>query len=389
MIASIIINNYNYGGFLKEAIDSALNQTYPNTEVIVVDDGSTDNSKDIIATYENRVIPVNKKNGGQGSTFNAGFEVSNGKVIYFLDSDDILLPTAVERSIPFFNNPEVVKVHWPLWIVDKGGKKTGDIKPTKALPEGDFSDVILKGGPTSCISSPTSGNAWDRRFLEKVFPVPEDVDYYKICADEYLYTLAPVFGKLKKISEPQGFYRLHGKNIYSGKSFSEKLQFELKGREQQCSVLSKILTKFGFSIELELWKKNSWFHRLDHAVKEISSIVPEGDTFILIDDDTWGAQEIFSDIHAIPFIEKEGYYIGPPDDDETAILELERLRIIGADFLIFGWSSFWWLEEFQIFKEYLRTKFKCVHEDDDIIVFDIHLRSFKKTRNQNRDLSNR
>jgi len=61
-----IINNYNYGRFLKEAIDSGLNQTY-HVEVIVVDDGSTDNSQEIITSYGNRIIPVLKKNGGHFS----------------------------------------------------------------------------------------------------------------------------------------------------------------------------------------------------------------------------------------------------------------------------------------------------------------------------------
>ena len=98
-LASIIINNYNYGVFLREAVDSALNQTYLNTEVIVVDDGSTDRSREIIASYGDQIIPVLKGNGGQASAFNAGFAASRGEVVFFLDSDDILLPTA-EKTLP-------------------------------------------------------------------------------------------------------------------------------------------------------------------------------------------------------------------------------------------------------------------------------------------------
>ena len=70
--ASIIINNYNYGHFLGHAINSALDQDYPNVEVIVVDDGSTDHSQRVIASFK-EVIPVYKKNAGQASCFNAGF----------------------------------------------------------------------------------------------------------------------------------------------------------------------------------------------------------------------------------------------------------------------------------------------------------------------------
>src|SRR5437870_11095985 len=95
--ASIIITSYNYGRFLAEAIDSALAQTYPATEVIVVDDGSTDHSRELVLGYGDRIRAVLKENGGQASAFNAGFNVSRGDVLFFLDSDDLLLPSAVEQ----------------------------------------------------------------------------------------------------------------------------------------------------------------------------------------------------------------------------------------------------------------------------------------------------
>src|SRR5687768_1406781 len=122
---SIIISSYNYGHFLREAIDSALNQTHANTEVIVVDDGSTDNSREIIASYRDRIIPVLKENGGMASVWNAGFAVSRGDVILFLDADDILLPTAMEEAVKLFDGSGVAKVHWPIWEVDRQGNKTG------------------------------------------------------------------------------------------------------------------------------------------------------------------------------------------------------------------------------------------------------------------------
>src|SRR2546427_6650222 len=98
-LASIIVNNYNYGRFLREAVDSALNQTYRNTEVIVVDDGSTDDSREIIADYRNLILPVMKQNGGQTSALNEGFSRSRGEVVIFLDSDDTLFPRALENAV--------------------------------------------------------------------------------------------------------------------------------------------------------------------------------------------------------------------------------------------------------------------------------------------------
>src|SRR4029453_4274434 len=135
-LGSIVIDNYNYGQFVGEAIDSALGQTYPHTEVVVVDDGSTDNSQEIIRAYGSPVRAIFKENGGQGSAFNSGFAASRGDIGRFLDSDEGLLPTALEKAGPPFDKGDVVKVHWPLKMVDEQCRPTGQLCPGPVLPEG-------------------------------------------------------------------------------------------------------------------------------------------------------------------------------------------------------------------------------------------------------------
>jgi glycosyltransferase involved in cell wall biosynthesis len=98
-LVSILVSNYNYGDFVAEAIESALAQTYTNCEIIVVDDGSTDSSRETINHFAGRIIPVFKSNGGQASAFNAGFARARGNIICFLDSDDLFLPTKVEQVV--------------------------------------------------------------------------------------------------------------------------------------------------------------------------------------------------------------------------------------------------------------------------------------------------
>ena len=80
-LVSILVSNYNYGGFVAAAIESALAQTYTNCEIIVVDDGSTDSSREIINQFAGRIVPVFKSNGGQASAFNAGFARARGSII--------------------------------------------------------------------------------------------------------------------------------------------------------------------------------------------------------------------------------------------------------------------------------------------------------------------
>lgn len=97
---TVVIPIYNVERFLKEAIESAINQTYKNLEIILVDDGSTDNSGGICDEYlkmDDRIKVIHKQNGGLSTARNAALEIYTGKYIMFLDSDDFLEPDAVEK----------------------------------------------------------------------------------------------------------------------------------------------------------------------------------------------------------------------------------------------------------------------------------------------------
>src|SRR5436305_1267238 len=90
----IVVNNYNYEAYVRQAVDSACAQEYPSANVIVVDDGSTDGSRDVLAAYGDEIDLVLKENGGQASALNAGFARCRGQAVIFLDADDVLAPNA-------------------------------------------------------------------------------------------------------------------------------------------------------------------------------------------------------------------------------------------------------------------------------------------------------
>ena len=211
-LVSIIINNYNYGQFLRDAITSALNQTYLHTEILVVDDGSTDNSQEIITSHGNQIIAVFKENGGQASAFNAGFAVSRGEIVIFLDADDYLFHHAVEQIVAVWK-PGISKVHYWLEVVDNLGKPLGFSYPQGEAPlaSGDVWRDLLKGGGYT--TTPTSGNAIDRVALAQVLPMPEAE--FRISADGYLATLIPFYGQVLSIEEALGAYRIHGNNQWA------------------------------------------------------------------------------------------------------------------------------------------------------------------------------
>jgi glycosyltransferase involved in cell wall biosynthesis len=374
---SVIIGNYNYGRFLAEAIDSALGQDYPRTEVVVVDDGSTDHSREVIAGYGDRIVPVLKENGGMGSTYNAGLPRSRGEVILFLDADDLLLPSAAAEAVKALSDSTVVKAHWPLVEVDETGRRTGAFVPRQPLAEGDFREATLAAGPDCYLSPPTSGNAWSRRFLEAVLPLPESE--YRQHADAYLVTLAPLFGTVRRVAAPQALYRIHGGNDYASRPTHEKNRRNLEIFDRRCAVLATRLARQGVSVDPETWKARNpyytWMRRLADATEDLSRTIPPGCSVILADEDQWadrwGGSGLLEGRRVIPFLERDGQYWGPPPDDAVAVAELERLRRSGADFFAVGWPAFWWLEHYAGLHRQLRAHFPCVLENDRLIVFDL------------------
>jgi glycosyltransferase involved in cell wall biosynthesis len=367
--ASVIISSYNYGRFLRAAIDSALMQTYRHTEVIVVDDGSSDQSREIIASYGDRITPLFKPNGGQASALNAGYALCRGEVILFLDSDDALLPTAAENVLPAFCTLETVKVHWKLRVIDEAGRPTGQLRPHFALPEGDLrEDRIRNGVPYHGDWPATSGNAWSRRLLDRILPIPEAE--FRTCPDIYLSVLAPVFGLIRRLDEPQSCYREHGRNHWDAVSLGDFVAL----LDRSFVALRSHLESMGCRVSMAPWQRTSWAHQVHQAKQELTATIPEGERFVLVDQDEL-RPEMGAGVGMIPFLERDGEYWGPPLDGASALREFERLRRSGAGFMVFAWPAFWWLGHYEALTRHLRTNFRCVLENERVVVFDLHGRA--------------
>jgi glycosyltransferase involved in cell wall biosynthesis len=373
-VASIIITNFNYGRFLSEAIESALSQTYPDTEVIVVDDGSTDNSREVIERFAGRVRPVMKENGGQASAFNAGFEASRGEVIVFLDADDYLLPGAVEEACRLLADPEVVRVQWPLRVIDEQGRPTGRVRPSNPLDEGDLRDQVIRYGPYGYNTSPTSGSAWARSFIGRIYPIGECGD--KHGADAHLNVLAPIYGRIVKIEHPVTCYRIHGSNFSGGRPVIDKVKHDLKIYDYYCEVFVEHLKNQGAVKDIgewKEWKEGSpyylWHLNVIETGEELTNLIPRGAVYILAGQDELGLSSWLEGRFCLPLTERDGQYWGPPMDGEAALLELEAKRESGAKYIVFTSSSFWWLDYYPELNEHLAAKHQCVLRNERVIVY--------------------
>jgi glycosyltransferase involved in cell wall biosynthesis len=203
MRISIVINNYNYRHFVGQAIESALAQGHADVDVVVVDDGSTDGSVEVIRAYADRITFIEQANGGQGSAYNAGLQHASGDVVIFLDADDWLFPHAAARVAAAWR-PEVSKVQFSLAVVNRAGQPLGRQVP-RHLHDRQALALLREFGTYG--SPPGSGNAYCARFLRQVMPM--DVAVWRTAADSVPILLAPAYGELVSLPEPLGAYRLH------------------------------------------------------------------------------------------------------------------------------------------------------------------------------------
>jgi glycosyltransferase involved in cell wall biosynthesis len=375
VLVTVLINNYNYGRFLRECIASALNQTYAEMEVVVVDDGSTDDSVDIIREFGTSLVPVLKQNGGQASAYNAGFRVSRGDVVCFLDSDDTLYPDAVERALSRFDEDKTAaKIQWPLRVTDSAGQPTGLLSTKRQPPEGDLREMIIREGPFYDADLHT-GALYARWLLNRIFPVPEGP--YRNGADVYVTTLAPVFGSILNLAEPLGTYRHHNSNNYAGQSLDDaRIRNYIRRFDANCEALKEHLGKMNLPADRERWKQLNfnylWPSRLLAAKRDIADLLPAGNSYILVDGLEWGGDQLIEGRRALPFIERNGMYWGAPADEQTAIEELERLRIEQeASVIFFWWTTFWWMNEYPGLFSHLRRRYPQILNTDYLLAFDL------------------
>lgn len=185
---SVIIPTFNRAQLVGKAIASAINQTYKHTEIIVVDDGSSDGTQDVVASFGDSVKYVFKPNEGVASARNLGIKISTGDLVAFLDSDDEWLPEKLEKQLAYLNNhPDYGMVLCDYYFKDSNHKITGKSDRRKNIrQDGDIlADVLLATSlvpPTVLVK---------RKVLEDVgcfdenLKTAEDLDLHLRIAEKY------------------------------------------------------------------------------------------------------------------------------------------------------------------------------------------------------------
>lgn len=242
---SVLIDTYNHERFIEKAIVSVLEQDFPaaDREIIVVDDGSTDRTPEIVKKFEPRVRLLRKENGGQASAFNAGIPECKGEIVAFLDGDDWWAQQKLARvSQAMAADPSVGIVGHGIVNVQRDGREQAE-----TLREGfHFQANTIEGARLlrrrgSFLG--TSRMTIRAELLRRIGPVPETIE---IQADEYLFTLAAVLEGAQILPEALTYYRLHEANSFQIASHDlQKLRRKQKSLAILASSLSKQLEKLG------------------------------------------------------------------------------------------------------------------------------------------------
>jgi hypothetical protein len=165
-------------------------------------------------------------------------------------------------------------------------------------------------------------------------------------------------------------YRQHGQNNTTHIFADEKLRL----LALSATTLARHLASQGVCVTPELWNGSyqSWLRQINMLAQELTSILQPADPYVLVDGDEIRTQ-FLGGRKAIPFLECQGTYWGPPPDDATGIQEVKRLRQAGAKLIVFAWPAFWWLDHYFLLEQYLRSTFPCLLENEQLVVFDLRL----------------
>lgn len=201
---AVIITCYNYQAYVIEAINSVLSQEFRDCELVVIDDGSTDNSWEAIQTTGARAFQI--ANGGQLAACVYGLERTTAPFVLFLDADDALVPGSLQTIVSHLDDT-VAKLQFPMYRIDGDGNRLGEAGWMfgASRRRDELMAEVLETGVYK--TPPTSGNVFRRDLCD----VLKGVDYDR-AVDGVILFAAPFFGDVVSLAEPHGLYRIHGLN---------------------------------------------------------------------------------------------------------------------------------------------------------------------------------
>lgn len=244
---TVLIDAYNYGRYVEEAVSSALAQDFPvaEREILVVDDGSTDDTAARLRKFGNAIRYMYKANGGQASAFNYGLANARGEIVALLDADDVWLPQKLARLREVFDqNPQAGMAYHRLYWWDDANETAADpyfIPVSGRVPENRSALLQYPIASTSCL-------AFRRTELMRLLPVPETL---RSQADAFLTALVIFIAPIVAVADYLGKYRLHATNLFqtaAAKPSTSQIEHRMAMRAALLAEIQKWLRRNGHDL---------------------------------------------------------------------------------------------------------------------------------------------
>ena len=264
-MVSVIIPTYNRGWVLREAIDSVLAQDFKDFELIVVDDGSTDNTGQILDSYDQDLVVIQQPNKGVSAARNRGIAAAKGRLIAFLDSDDLWLTRKLSRQVDFFNSNPAVLINQTEEIWIRNG-----VRVNPKTRHHKFSGMIFEQSLDLCLVSP-SAVMMKRSLFDEVglfdedLPACEDYDLWLRISWRYPVHLieTPLIikrgGHGDQLSRAPGLdkFRIQSlkKIIESGQLEEDLYQVAVRVLQEKCAIFSGGCRKRGKDAEAKYYEE--------------------------------------------------------------------------------------------------------------------------------------
>ena len=220
-LVSVLVNTYNHERFIVQALQSVLDQNFPadQMEIIVVDDGSTDSTPQIMQTFLPRIRYIRKQNGGQVSAFNAAFAEARGNILAFLDGDDWWAPDKLSAVVAAFDaHPAIACVGHSYYEVDENGRIVSTMIPSRDYLSLENPHLAQLSQPSRVFLG-TSRFTIRRAALEKTLPVPAELPFF----DNFIFSQAIAISGAVLLQKPLCYYRLHSRNLYSANQRDQRV----------------------------------------------------------------------------------------------------------------------------------------------------------------------
>jgi glycosyltransferase involved in cell wall biosynthesis len=263
MLLTIILNNHNYGRFIASAIESVLNQTYHDFELLIIDDGSTDNSLEVISAYNDRRINrIFKENGGQASALVVGIKAAKGDYIAFLDSDDVWASNKLQRCVDVLEKEkDIVLLNHGFNMVDYDGNPLSCCHRFTSTERYQLREDFRRS-KTNFQLVPTSFFIGRRKECQELIL---DCQAWKVGADTPVIIGLGMRGTIYNLDETLGSYRSHGKNLWHGR-YTDEMLFNHNRRIYD--LANAELEQMGSRERFDFQKTDAWLnHKIMHTTK--------------------------------------------------------------------------------------------------------------------------